>query len=405
MEVRRLAKILSLAASDNDGEALSALRAAKRILAAHGKDFLDLAALVKSAAERGGEGMDEIPCAGPSKSESEALAKAAAAQGEIESLKAELASASMASKEASAALERIQEELRAVRAEASDLVESQARAFFQREAELLSEPPALRSAAPAEASPGPQPPSPPEVRPDPPSAVPPPAGWEGAVFRNRRPAAVLVLVLLAGSILYALAHPNRPSDGPTAPSSVSAPRPAQAPPPSSVQAPIPSPPPPAPRPAPEAVVPPSSAVEPPAYEDVCVVAGQEALRCFAAKTTRAAVGFGWVFTALGAAMALVLAASDRARALQVGLLSAVAAAALAFGPSSSSLFDPRPPAARLHPCAWGTCVETADRPPILLPVPSSTRPEQAAACLVQAQGDTAGFEECVGFRPRLRPQR
>ena len=44
MDVQRLAKILALAASDNDSEALHALRTAKRLLEAAGQDFVALSA-------------------------------------------------------------------------------------------------------------------------------------------------------------------------------------------------------------------------------------------------------------------------------------------------------------------------------------------------------------------------
>ena len=43
MDVQKLAKVLALAASDNDAEALHALRTAKRLLDGHGADFVELA--------------------------------------------------------------------------------------------------------------------------------------------------------------------------------------------------------------------------------------------------------------------------------------------------------------------------------------------------------------------------
>lgn len=42
MDIDRLAKVLALAASDNDAEAVHALRTAHRLLAEHGTDFIDL---------------------------------------------------------------------------------------------------------------------------------------------------------------------------------------------------------------------------------------------------------------------------------------------------------------------------------------------------------------------------
>lgn len=43
MDVQKLAKVLALAASDNETEALHALRTAKRLLDGHGADFVELA--------------------------------------------------------------------------------------------------------------------------------------------------------------------------------------------------------------------------------------------------------------------------------------------------------------------------------------------------------------------------
>lgn len=54
MDVQKLAKVLALAASDNDSEALHALRTAKRLLDGHGADFVELA---RRLAE-GGSGRD-----------------------------------------------------------------------------------------------------------------------------------------------------------------------------------------------------------------------------------------------------------------------------------------------------------------------------------------------------------
>lgn len=51
MDLQRLAKVLALAASDNDAEALGALRTAHRLLAEAGSDFVALAGLVE-----GGDG-------------------------------------------------------------------------------------------------------------------------------------------------------------------------------------------------------------------------------------------------------------------------------------------------------------------------------------------------------------
>lgn len=49
MDVQKLAKVLALAASDNDAEALHALRTAKRLLDGHGADFVELARRVAAA--------------------------------------------------------------------------------------------------------------------------------------------------------------------------------------------------------------------------------------------------------------------------------------------------------------------------------------------------------------------
>jgi len=55
VNVQKLAKVLALAASDNDSEALHALRTARRLLEADGSDFVSLAARLG-----GGEGGDEV---------------------------------------------------------------------------------------------------------------------------------------------------------------------------------------------------------------------------------------------------------------------------------------------------------------------------------------------------------
>ncbi len=49
MDVQKLAKVLALAASDNEAEAASALRMAKRLLDGHGVDFVELARRVAEA--------------------------------------------------------------------------------------------------------------------------------------------------------------------------------------------------------------------------------------------------------------------------------------------------------------------------------------------------------------------
>jgi len=49
MDVQKLAKVLALAASDNETEALHALRTAKRLLDGHGVDFVELARRVAEA--------------------------------------------------------------------------------------------------------------------------------------------------------------------------------------------------------------------------------------------------------------------------------------------------------------------------------------------------------------------
>jgi chromosome segregation ATPase len=49
MDVQKLAKVLALAASDNDTEAVQALRTARRLLDGHGVDFVELARRVAEA--------------------------------------------------------------------------------------------------------------------------------------------------------------------------------------------------------------------------------------------------------------------------------------------------------------------------------------------------------------------
>lgn len=49
MDIDRLAKVLALAASDNDAEAMHALRTAHRLLAENGTDFVDLTARLSRA--------------------------------------------------------------------------------------------------------------------------------------------------------------------------------------------------------------------------------------------------------------------------------------------------------------------------------------------------------------------
>jgi len=51
MDVRKLAKVLALAASDNDAEALHALRTARRLLDIHGMDFVELAGRLAASPE------------------------------------------------------------------------------------------------------------------------------------------------------------------------------------------------------------------------------------------------------------------------------------------------------------------------------------------------------------------
>lgn len=46
MDLRKIAKVMALAASDNESEALHALRTARRLLKAHGSDFVELAARI-----------------------------------------------------------------------------------------------------------------------------------------------------------------------------------------------------------------------------------------------------------------------------------------------------------------------------------------------------------------------
>lgn len=53
MDLQKIAKVLALAASDNDAEALHALRTARRLLEAQGADFVELASRVGQAAGAG----------------------------------------------------------------------------------------------------------------------------------------------------------------------------------------------------------------------------------------------------------------------------------------------------------------------------------------------------------------
>jgi chromosome segregation ATPase len=56
MDVQKLAKVLALAASDNDAEALHALRTAKRLLEGYGADFVELSRrIAEGGPGRGGE--------------------------------------------------------------------------------------------------------------------------------------------------------------------------------------------------------------------------------------------------------------------------------------------------------------------------------------------------------------
>lgn len=75
MDVQKLAKVLALAASDNDSEALHALRTAKRLLDGHGADFVELARRLSE---------------GPAKADTEALEDAVFdLRNEIRHLRAE----------------------------------------------------------------------------------------------------------------------------------------------------------------------------------------------------------------------------------------------------------------------------------------------------------------------------
>ena len=61
MDPTKLGKVLSLAASDNEAEALRAMQTAKRMLARAGLDFVDLANLVTAPEETGdSEAIDEL---------------------------------------------------------------------------------------------------------------------------------------------------------------------------------------------------------------------------------------------------------------------------------------------------------------------------------------------------------
>ncbi|CAA7612200.1 DUF2786 domain-containing protein [Magnetospirillum sp. UT-4] len=55
MDVQKLAKVLALAASDNESEALHALRTAKRLLDGHGADFVELSRRLAESGPPSGE--------------------------------------------------------------------------------------------------------------------------------------------------------------------------------------------------------------------------------------------------------------------------------------------------------------------------------------------------------------
>jgi chromosome segregation ATPase len=57
MDARKLAKVLALAGSDNESEALHALRTARRLLEGYGTDFVGLAGRI--AASAGGEALED----------------------------------------------------------------------------------------------------------------------------------------------------------------------------------------------------------------------------------------------------------------------------------------------------------------------------------------------------------
>lgn len=59
MDVQKLAKVLALAASDNETEAVHALRMARRLLDAHGVDFVELARRVAEGAPAVNEALED----------------------------------------------------------------------------------------------------------------------------------------------------------------------------------------------------------------------------------------------------------------------------------------------------------------------------------------------------------
>ncbi|HTH16665.1 MAG TPA: metalloendopeptidase [Magnetospirillum sp.] len=60
MDVQKLAKVLALAASDNDTEALQALRTAKRLLEGEGADFVELARRLTEGAQSDAVGREVL---------------------------------------------------------------------------------------------------------------------------------------------------------------------------------------------------------------------------------------------------------------------------------------------------------------------------------------------------------
>ncbi|MBC7908540.1 MAG: DUF2786 domain-containing protein [Rhodospirillaceae bacterium] len=59
MDVQKLAKVLALAASDNETEAVHALRMARRLLDAHGVDFVELARRVAEGSPAANEALED----------------------------------------------------------------------------------------------------------------------------------------------------------------------------------------------------------------------------------------------------------------------------------------------------------------------------------------------------------
>jgi len=93
VNVQKLAKVLALAASDNDSEALHALRTAKRLLEAEGSDFVGLAGRLASAPDWGG-GLEVIEDL--EDTVFDLRAELRALRGENERLKAEMTGAARA---------------------------------------------------------------------------------------------------------------------------------------------------------------------------------------------------------------------------------------------------------------------------------------------------------------------